>query len=252
MDPWDKARARYPDFDVPEERFRAWLAERGDGGHVEDLYLACALAVGDARALRVFDETFAPELEKVHRRFTYLPAEAEDFRQLVYEKLFAGDNPKIKDYAGRGDLRTWVKVALTRVFLNAATRETRELPVDEEMFLALRDTNDPEIHAIRRAHAEAIRSAFHDAVDRIGFRDRNLLRYAMLDGLGVPEIAKIYAVHRATAARWLGDAKDALGGELRGALKERLAVGDSDVASILRAMQSQLDLTLTHYLVNPL
>src|SRR5262245_61492296 len=248
-DVFEQAKRRFPDFDVPEERFRAWLAEREGVDHVEDLYLACACASGDGKALRVFDETLASDLAAIHRRYAYLPAEADDFRQLVYEKLFAGDKPKICEYAGRGELKTWVKVALTRLFMNAATRETREVPVHEEIFLALRDTNDPEIAAIRRAHLEAIRQSFHDAGDRIGFRDRNLLRYAIVDGLGVAGIAKIYAVHKATAARWLADAKDAIGTELRVALKERLATSDSDVASILRAMQSQIDLTLAQSLV---
>jgi RNA polymerase sigma-70 factor (ECF subfamily) len=250
-DAFEQGRKRFPDFDVPEERFRAWVAERADATHVEDLYLACACASGDERALRVFGETVAPDLAAIHRRYAYLPAEADDFKQLVYEKFFAGDKPKICEYAGRGELRTWVRVALTRLFLNAATRETREVPVHEEIFLALRDTNDPEISAIRRAHLWAIRESFHDAVDRIGFRDRNLLRYAIVDGLGVAGIAKIYAVHKATAARWLADAKDAIGIELRVALKERLAASDSDVASILRAMQSQIDLTLAQSLVPP-
>jgi RNA polymerase sigma-70 factor (ECF subfamily) len=249
-----RARRRFPDLDVPEGTFAAWLAEREKEGkvdHVEDLYLACACASGNAAAMRAFDEMVEPELAGIHRRFAYLPAEADDFRQLVYEKLFAGEHAKIGEYAGRGELRTWVRVALTRLFLNAATRETRELPVHEDIFMALRDAHDPETQAIRRANDEAIRQAFGDAVDRIGYRDRNLLRYAIVEGLGVANIAKIYSVHRATAARWLGDAKDAIRIELRGALKERLAIDESEVASILRAMQSQLDLTLSFCLVPP-
>src|SRR5215831_1472109 len=94
-----RARKRFPDFEVPEATFRAWLAEReaehGAIACVEDLYLACACASGDARALRAFDQTVGADLSAMHRRFSYLPGEVDDFRQVVYEKLFAGDRPKI-------------------------------------------------------------------------------------------------------------------------------------------------------------
>lgn len=248
-----RARAAWPDVAVPDEAFTAWVQERSAGTMEgeplhEDLYLACACARRDERALRVFDTAFAADFAALHRRFSYLPNGADDLRQLVHEKLFVGDRPRIVDYAGRGGLRTWLRVAVTRMLLNSHARETREVPVAEELLLALPEPTDPETAHLRKTQGAAFRAAFAEAVERIGYRDRNVLRYALVDGLGIDEIAKVYSVHRATAARWLGDAKDALGSSFRGALKEQLGIGDSDVASLVRAVQSHLDLTLARYL----
>jgi len=244
-----RARAAWPALEVPEEAFAAWLADRaGDAPlHVEDLYLACACARGDAKALRAFDETFADEFATLRRRFSYLPQGADDVRQIVHEKLFVGERPRIADYSGRGELRSWLRVAILRVLLNATTRETREVPIADELFLAVPEPTDPESIHLRRAHAEAFKASFDDAVEQLDARSKNILRYALVDRLGIDAIASLYAIHRATAARWVGAAKDELGAKLREALKARLRVSDSDLVSIVRSLQSQLDMTLSGY-----
>ncbi len=172
-------------------------------------------------------------------------------RQLVHEKLFVGENKRILDYGGKASLRTWLRVAVTRMLINTQTRDTRELPVAEEIFLALPEPTDPETEHLRRTQEAAFRAAFADAVAELGNRDRNMLRYALVDRLGIDEIGKIYSVHRATAARWLGDAKDALSAAFREALKARLRISDSEVASVVRAVQSRIELTLARHLAKP-
>jgi RNA polymerase sigma-70 factor (ECF subfamily) len=247
-----RGRAAWPGVDVSADAFAAWMKDRvaaeDDGPLHEDLYLACACARQDSSALRAFDAAFAPDFAALHRRFSYLADDADDIRQRIHEKLFVGERPRILDYAGRGGLRTWLRVAVTRMLVNAQTRETRELPVGEEIFLALRESSDPETAHVRATQGEAFRAAFAEAVARLGYRERNMLRYALVDGLGIDGIAKIHSIHRATAARWLADARDGLASHLRDALKERLRIGDSEVASLVRGVQSHLELTLARYL----
>jgi len=248
-----RARAAWPDVDVPDDAFAAWVAERSAGngegnGHVEDLYLACACARGDAAALRTFDTAFGKDIETLCQRFRWVPGGSDDVRQLVYEKLFVGESPRIREYLGRGGLRSWLRVLVTRVLLNTTQRDAREVPAADEMFAALPEPSDPETARIRATYGDALRAAFAEALEQLSYRDKNMLRYAIVEHLGIDEIGKIYSVHRATAARWLADAKDALSSELRAAMKARLGVSDSELASIARALQSQLDLTLSGYL----
>lgn len=240
---YERARTATPDVAVPREAFERWLSDRDEAMPVYDAdsYLACACAMSDSIALKTFDQKFGAEIDALHRRFAYLSDDADDFRQRLYERLFIGAAPKITEYTGRGELRTWLRVALMRMLVNAVARESRELPVGEEIFSALPDATDPEAIAIRRAHADTLKVAFVEAVDRIGYRDRNMLRYAFVQGLGIEAIAKVYSIHRATASRWFGEARDKLASELRAVLREQLRVSDTDLDSILRSMMSQLD-----------
>lgn len=254
---YESARTAVPNVVIPREVFESWLSARDDDEgarsvHDADSYLACACAMSDPVALKTFHQRFAPELAALHRRFSYLPGDADDFRQRLYEQLFTGNAPKIAEYTGRGELRTWLRVALTRMLVNSIARESRELPAGEEIFLALPDAADPETVTIRKAHAETLRAAFVEAVDRIGYRDRNMLRYAFVQGLGIEAIAKLYSVHRATASRWFGEARDKLANELRSVLRERLRVSNADLDSILRSMLSQLDVSATHTFIDRL
>lgn len=245
-----RGRVAWPGIEVPGDAFAAWVEQRSQAGELphEDLYLACACARRDPSALRAFDAAFAADFDALHRRFPYLPSGADDIRQRVHEKLFVGEQPKIVDYAARGSLRAWLRVTVTRMLLNMHSREAREVPVAEEILRALPAPTDPEAAHLRKTQDAAFRAAFAEAVERIGYRDRNVLRYALVEGLGIDAIGKIHAVHRATAARWLGDAKDTLASTFRRTLKEQLGIGDSEVASLVRDVQSHIDLTLARYL----
>jgi RNA polymerase sigma-70 factor (ECF subfamily) len=249
-----RARAAWPGIEVPEDVFAKWLEQReqreGGGAELEvtDLWLACACARGDPRALRAFDSAFGPALRALHARFGYLSEGPDDFLQSVHESLFIGDKPKIEAYSGKGALRAWLRVAVTRLLLNAKTRKTREVPVADQFFDALAEQSNPEAEHVRKVHGQTLREALGVAIERLSLRDRNMLRYAVVDELGIDAIAKVYAIHRATAARWLASAKDALAAGLREALRERLGTETTDVQSLMRATLSQLELSLARHL----
>ena len=58
----------------------------------------------------------------------------------------------------------------------------------------------------------------------------------MHEKLDLDAIAKIYQVHRATAARRAASARAALIGLVRAAIRRELAVGETTVDSILRVV----------------
>src|SRR5262249_47881477 len=153
-----RGRAAWPGVEVTEAIFAAWANERiveGEAPLHEDLYLACACAGRDPAALRAFDAAFGEEFAALFKRFGYLATGADDVRQHLYEKLFVGEKPTIAQYAGRGALRTWVRVAITRTLLNrTADRAPREVPAGEELFAALPDPSDPETAHLRKIHGE--------------------------------------------------------------------------------------------------
>jgi RNA polymerase sigma-70 factor, ECF subfamily len=57
-------------------------------------------------------------------------------------------------------------------------------------------------------------------------------------------------VHRATAARWLTDARERLGEIIRTELAARLQIAAEEVDSIVRLVQSRVDMSLDRLLVS--
>lgn len=253
-----EARAAWPAIPLAEGPFATYVAERAtkegcapSALRAADLYLACACAQGDSAAIRAFETTYGSEIDAAHRRFAHLPATAADVRQLVLEKLFVGARdvtPKILDYSGRGDVRTWLRVTVVRMLINMASREAKELPAAEEFFLALPDPTDVDAARLREVYRAELRQAFGVAVERLTTREKSLLRYGFVEELSIDQMGTIYGVHRATAARWLAEARESLAKHVRAALVERLNVGKDELESILRVVMSQVDMTLSGYL----
>jgi RNA polymerase sigma-70 factor, ECF subfamily len=255
---WQAARARWPGFGVEEGDFVRWLAERLPKGvplleglsraQPEDLLLACACARGHREALAAFEGEYASEVERAVRRAGELPVGASDVAQMLRERLFVspepGRAPRIADYSGQGPLRVWLRVALLRMVQNLATRAPRELAVEPE---ALADVavpgGDPELEHMRRLYREEFRQAFREAFGALGAQDRLLLRQRFSGRATQEELAMAYDVHVNTMARWLTRAREALEQGVRESLKARLRIGDTQFASILRLVRSQLDVT---------
>ena len=86
------------------------------------------------------------------------------------------------------------------------------------------------------------------AIRELEPRDRLLLKYHYLDGLTVDRIGALYTVHRATAARWIAAAREMLATRTQRILLEKLRVTPSELRSIARLVESQLDLSMRRLL----
>jgi RNA polymerase sigma-70 factor, ECF subfamily len=256
------ARAAWPAVAVDDEVFVRYVAARlpeveGDdpfaGLRTEDLLLACGCVAGDPGAVRAFEEVFGPDIAAVARRYRGLPVDADDVLQLVREKLLvagAGGAPKLADYAGIGFLQNWVRVAAVRTFLDAGRRRgARPEVADDEALMAVADPDDDvELAYLKRHYRAEFRAAFSEAVAGLESRERNALRQHLVGGLTIDQMAALYGIHRATAARRVAAARSALLAATRRALATRLRVGDDELGSIMRLINSHLDVSLTRLL----
>jgi RNA polymerase sigma-70 factor (ECF subfamily) len=246
-DRWHAAANAWPGIAVGEDEFSAYIRDRaGDEAHDADLYLACACAKGDAAALASFERTFFGDVDAVALR---VKGSADELKQLLRHKLFVGDNARIRDYSGRGTLRTWFRITATRLALNVAAGDARQRPIEPEALAFLvGGTEDPELEYFKRTYGDAFREAFREAFRSLESQERNLLRYAFAQGLTVQEIGTIYDVHRATAARWVRSAVERLAARVKEKLRVRLGVSELEYEAILRLIESQLHITLERYM----
>ena len=250
---WADARLAHPRFDVPFSRYRAFVCARLDdsvpaGEIAHDLYLASACAAGDEAALQVFDEAFMSQVRSFVGRIDV--GVVDEVRQLVRERLFvshAGKPPKITEYGGRGRLMSWLRVVAIRTALNLKGGR-REVSMDAWAEDALLVEQDPELDYLRARYHEEFREAFVGALEGLEARERTLLRLNLVDGLNIDGIGQMYGVHRATVARWIADARESLFARTRDALHRQLGLSETEFASLVRLVRSQLDVSICRIL----
>jgi RNA polymerase sigma-70 factor (ECF subfamily) len=101
-----------------------------------------------------------------------------------------------------------------------------------------------ELELMQRRFGADFEAAFRRTFEALAPRDRTLLRYQVIDRLGIDRIATIYGIHRATAARWVAHAREALVEGVRRTLQAQFHIGTEELDSLLRLVQSRLELSL--------
>jgi RNA polymerase sigma-70 factor (ECF subfamily) len=249
------ARAAWPEIAFDEAAFVAFLAARPAGpaglraSGAADLLLAFACAEGDAAALRIV------EREYLARPAALLPAryrhDAPEILQALRARVLVpseGRPARIAGYSGRGSLRGWLRVAATRIAADLARSREREVSLDEDGVLADRAGGDLEIDDLKRRYRDEFRAAFSAAILDLDARARTILRQHYVDGLTMEGIGSIHRVHRMTVLRWMHAAREALARETRRELRVRLRVDPRELDSILRLIDSHLDVSIRTFL----
>ena len=248
-----------PSFSVTKDELAAAVAVRLPDGDVRvelgrlclgDLLLALAAGRGEPKAIAEVEAQTFGEIRFALTK-TRAPMSEDDVAQALRTKLFSaapGTSPAIARYAGVGSLKAYVRVAVMRMLLNAATRGPKERSLSEEMMQAIPDGSlDPEMEHAGRLYARELEAAFAAAGDTLDDRERALLRH-VVSGLTVDHVGAIYAVHRATAARWITAARKKLESRVREVLRERLGTGDTSLDSVLRCAREHVELSVGRHL----
>ena len=248
---WLAGKQAHPAIAITEHELAAFVGERPiEGRHAPDLFLAAALARADAGALAVFERETLPAVDRGLGGMKLGADARAELLQVLREKMLVRGG--IASYDGRAPLAIWLRVCAARLAIREADRERRTVDVaDHELEQLAPGVPDPELAYLRRHYGAQFRAAFTAAVQQLEPRERNLLRHSVLDGLGIDQIAAIYHVHRATAARQLERARRRLIALTREHLQDALGVGDTELDSILRALATMIDVTLRAALARP-
>lgn len=213
-----------------------------DALHVEDLALATKVAAGDADAIREFVQTYEPVIQRVVHGVRGADPNAADISQQVMARLIA--QRAIEGYQGRSSLAVWLRVIAVREAVLMVRRNPHVAADDDQIAAILTPEHDPELAYMKRHYRDVFKAAFRDAIGALDREHRTLLRQSVVDGLGIDKLAALYKIHRATAARRLDAAREALTETTRRLLGERLRVDAGELDSILRLIESHLEITL--------
>jgi RNA polymerase sigma-70 factor (ECF subfamily) len=255
------ARAAWPTVVLDSALFTAHLArhlppdrslEALEQLHLGDLYLACACVQGVPAALAAFESHFLPEVARAVARMRLPSSTVDELRQQLRQKMLVStpDAPaRLAAYAGTGPLSGWVRAAALWLALDLQRRNAGESSADDSALpLLVEPGDDPELAYLKNTYRAEFNTAFAQALTVLAPRQRNVLRLKFLDGLSIDQIGALYSVHRATAARWVVAAQEALLEETRRLLTERLHLTHTQLDSVLRLISSQLDVNLSRLL----
>ncbi len=258
---WEAGRAAWPDVAVAGERFGADLARRlgADAtlGGLErtcgvDVYLAIACIDGDATAIERCHQTCGREVSIVANKLRATSDQAADLTSHLARVLLVDEEGRpaaLRDYSGRGNLRAYARVIATRALIRTINRERREAPVaNDELLERIATLHDPQLSVLKAQYHGVVSDAMRAALAGLDDRERALLRYQIVDGWNVDQIARVYGVHRATSARWLVAAREGLADAIQQELATRLDIEPDEVASIIRIVQSRVDVSLERLL----
>src|ERR1043165_5798046 len=223
-----------------------------------DLYLACGCALGDRAALTGFEERCGPAIARTIATTPVPATEWADLGQVVRQRLLVpsadGGLPRIATYSAQGALTTWVRIVATREAIRMLPRVGRTAAGDDDndrMMGVVTGGDDPEVGYLKRLYREEFKRAFHAAVEALEDRDRLLLQQHALDRINIDQFARMHGVHRATAARWVQAAREAVVAGTHRELCRRLRLNRSEVASVIRLIHSELEVSLSRALRQP-
>lgn len=248
----ETARAAWPGFTIDDREFVAFVAARVPDGLVvpaidnlpaADLWLAYGCLRGHPAALRAFEDHAMIAVEPALARAGFARDTIDEVKQRLRVKLFtaADREPRIVDYLGRGGLRAWLRVVAMREALNLV-RKQQPASLDDLSAIPLA-SDDPELEHIKARYRGEFRSAIASAATTLEPRARTLLRQYYLDQTTLAALAKIYGVHLATVARWIEHARSELLAATRRAFIRDAKIPHHDLDSVLRLIESQLEVS---------
>lgn len=235
-------------FEAFEAHCRGLLGGRAEDAavrHGDDLFLACACALGNEEAVRVFERETLRVAEAAIRRIANDAEFVQETLQDIREKLLVGREPGIARYGGLGPLQAWVRVSATRAALDRCRALGRVAKTHVELSEKLAALESgPESALARACYGDAFQTALRNAVARLDAQERNVLRMHVAGHCSIDDIARVYSVHRATAARWLQRARE----RIYDTARRELAVTyrkltDSEFRSLAMELGSALELS---------
>jgi RNA polymerase sigma-70 factor, ECF subfamily len=253
-------RQAWPELVLPEALFLRYLAERLPEEsspeeavrrlHATDLYLACACVQGLPVAHAMLESRLLPRVDAAVARVEGAGDGVAEVRQRLREQLLSSQDGKparLADYHGTGPLIAWLRAAAVRMALNFRRSARRRTHAEHEALATgtLEEGGDLELDYLRRRHRADFQAVLAEALAALTARERTVLRLHFAEGLSLERIGAMYQTHKSTVSRWLARAREEILSDVRRRLAERLQLSSGELQSLLRAVRSQLDASLS-------
>lgn len=253
-----QGRATWTEVPLSDDDFAAFLGrilsddDAPDLGELraEDLWIVCAFGRSVPGAAAALDRSYLDREAGALARLGAPRPMIEDILQEIRALLVGmqAEEEARRGYTGRGTLGGWLRVVAVRALNRRRERRARELMVGSWPGLVASPDEEPEAAMLLMAHKAALTEAFREALASLDLRDRGLLRYHFVEGLGIDRLGDLYKVHRSTAARWIERACRTLSERTREAFRRRISLSDETFQRMVGLIESQIGVELAQEL----
>jgi RNA polymerase sigma-70 factor (ECF subfamily) len=257
----DRCHRAWPRVRLDAKVFIPYLAARVPPGmnslealrtlHVEDLYLACACAKGDARAIAILETQAIARAPSFVSQPKMPGLVADELRQVVRTRILVATDgaPRIAQYTGRGPLGAWVRVVTLRAAADLRRSEKAHRPLEQHSRAKPPSARtDPELRFLRGRYERQFRAALETTLAQLSRKERNVLRMHHLDGMSTNAIGKLFKVHGTTVLRWIMAARERIVAETRRLLHSELDLDEREVDSVLAVIARDIDVSVRRWL----
>ncbi|MFT3713139.1 MAG: sigma-70 family RNA polymerase sigma factor [Archangium sp.] len=227
-------------WNVDAKAFEKWLGARRSAPQVEALALVFACVQGKTPAIRHLEDRYFPKVRGALKKMNAGGLEDELIDWLRFELFAREQGPLLSTYSGKGDLTAFLRAIAVHEALKRLKKQKREVDADAVEELPMPQV---ELAAMKGAYGKEFTRALDESFRSLEVTERNLLRQYFLDGLSIDALAKLYDIHRATAARRVTAAKEKLTDRVKARLIEQLNLGESSVQEVITL--SNLDESLS-------
>jgi RNA polymerase sigma-70 factor, ECF subfamily len=224
---WPRVELHFEDF----QRRAAELSEQAETGwlkHSADFYLCCACAGHSREAILALEEQLLPRVTTSIARVCTDLAFVEEVLQCLRHKLLVGAEPKITMYRAQGPLIAWLNSMAVHLALDA--RRSRQ--AEWRKSTLPNDDVSPEPAAddwlIVKRYAGSFQEALSLAVASLTPQQREVLQLRVCGGQSIDHMGTRYGVHRATAARWLQDARRRIALHVQSEIERRHGLSETE------------------------
>lgn len=231
------------EVDTTCDYIRARILDRTIGleqAHAMALAHACVRGDRTARdALVVLVQEVATKV-----RWPELPVDARAAR--IWEHVFSEDGNgrvRLTTYDGRGPLGAWLRVVATRLVQRDAVDPPRA-PQDDALAGVWTAAAGSEHGLIKDMYVEQVRTVFRDATRSLSESARTLLHLHYVRGVSLERLTGVYGVHRVTLSRRLKAARTELLDRAVAGLRSTSDMTEHECRSLLRTLQSRIELSL--------
>jgi len=243
-----RIRSMWPEASI-DARFARHFEKLGaKQAHLLDCFLAWACAEHQPWALLVFERDLLPKAVVAARSVDKSGGLDDEIRSRLRALLLVGAEgrpPRLTEYAGTGPLENWVRSVAIRTALNLVPRRKPADPLEAAEHLA---GPDAELEFLKKTYREQFKRAFQAALAKLPADELTLLRLHVIEHLSIDQLSAMYQIHRATAARRIGRARERLCDITREELARQIGLDGQELESVMRLVRSNVDVSISRLL----